>query len=308
MAAIKPLPAVLQKIAIDELNEIPTRIPDDLKALKLWIEQKPHLKARMDDQFLIQFLRGCKYSMEKAKGKIISFYTLKTNFPHIFGIYDLDNKKLREFTRLGCVAPLPTPLNDNGCRLIMCHCNYNPNEFQIEEIYHPALVMYEILAIDDPYAGICGVITIIDMSKVTMAHIMQANVIFVKAVITYMEKCQTLRIKSICFVNIPSVAHSFFKMFMPLLSEKLRQRIFLFANLEELQQHIPLKYLPEYYGGENGTMEDHIKGLESKFDEYRDFFKGNANYGADETLRHGETSDLDGLFGVGGSFRKLEVD
>ncbi|XP_073813189.1 alpha-tocopherol transfer protein-like [Musca autumnalis] len=308
MAEIKPLPAVLQKIAIDELNEVPSRIPEDLETFKLWIEQQPHLKARMDDQFLIQFLRGCKYSMEKAKGKIERFYTLKTKFPHILGIYDLDNKKLRQLNRLGCVVPLPTPLNENGCRLIMCNFNYNPNEYQIEEIFHPGIAMYEIFTIDDPYASICGIITIVDMSKVTMAHLMQANAIFLKAVVTYMEKSLPLRIKSLCFVNIPSMAHSFFKMLLPLFSEKLRQRIFLFANLEELQQHIPRKYLPEYYGGENGTMEEHIKALESKFDEYRDFFKENAKYGTDESLRCGETSDVDNLFGVGGSFRKLEVD
>ncbi|XP_061393113.1 alpha-tocopherol transfer protein-like [Musca vetustissima] len=308
MAHIKPLNSILQKIANEELFEVPTRISEDLEALKLWIGQQPHLKSRTDDQFLIQFLRGCKYSLERAKEKIDRYYTLKTKFPHIMGIYDVDNERFRQITRLGCIAPLPIPLNDTGCRLVMNHFNYNPEECTAEEMAHVGIAIYELFTIDDPYAGICGIVTIIDMSKVTMAHVLQANPIFLKTMVTFFEKSLPLRIKAIYFVNIPKIASSFFKLLLPLFSEKLRQRIFLYPTLEELKKYIPLKYLPEYYGGENGSMEDHIRALESKFDEYRQFFKENANYGTDESLRQGGSANIDELFGVGGAFRKLEVD
>ncbi|XP_061393114.1 uncharacterized protein LOC133328573 [Musca vetustissima] len=254
MSQIKPLPSTLQCVAIEELFEIPSRIPDDLQALKLWIEQQAHLTARTDDQFLLQFLRGCKYSMERAKEKIERFYTMKIKFPETLGVYDLNNERFRQVARLGCVAPLPIPLNGDGCRLVMGHFNYNPEEYRVEEIYHVGSAMYEIFTIDDPYACICGIINIDDMSR-------------------------------------------------------LRKRIFICSTLEDLKQHIPLKYLPEYYGGENGTMEQHIKALEVKFDEYREYFQENVNYGVNESLRQEEeSSDVDKLFGLGGSFRKLEVD
>lgn len=101
MAQIKPLPPHLQKIAEEELYEVPSRIPEDLEALKLWIKQQPHLKTRTNDQFLIQFLRGCKYSLERAKEKINLFYTLKTKFPNMLGAYDVDDDKFRRIQRLG---------------------------------------------------------------------------------------------------------------------------------------------------------------------------------------------------------------
>lgn len=103
MVQIKPLPVELQKVANDELGEIPSRIPEDLTTLKLWIQQQPHLHARTDDQFLIQFLRGCKYSLEKAKEKIDHFHALRNKCPDLFGVYDVDDEKLREIILLGYV-------------------------------------------------------------------------------------------------------------------------------------------------------------------------------------------------------------
>lgn len=99
MAQIKPLTPELQKIAETELGEIPARVNSDLQALKEWLERQPHLKARTDDQFLIQFLRGCKYSLEKAKEKLDCLYTLKTKFPEEFNVEDVTNKRFRNLFR-----------------------------------------------------------------------------------------------------------------------------------------------------------------------------------------------------------------
>lgn len=66
--------------------------------------------------------------------------------------------------------------------------------------------------------------------------------------------------------------------------------------------------MPKEYGGENGSIEESIAELNKKLDEYREYFKANAQYGTDEKLRPGRPVDFDQLFGVQGSFRKLEVD
>lgn len=93
MAAIRPLSAELQKIAIGELNEVPQRVSEDIAALREWIEKQPHLRARTDDQFLVSFLRGCKYSLEKAKSKIDYFYTIRTMLPDIFANNTMSDAK-----------------------------------------------------------------------------------------------------------------------------------------------------------------------------------------------------------------------
>lgn len=100
MAKVRPLSADLQKVAIEELNEDPARVESDIEALKTWIEQQPHLKARTDDQFLLAFLRGCKFSLEKAKSKIDKYYMLRSKFPDLFRL-NLEDPKYLEIIRQG---------------------------------------------------------------------------------------------------------------------------------------------------------------------------------------------------------------
>lgn len=80
------------------------------------------------------------------------------------------------------------------------------------------------------------------------------------------------------------------------------------SNLDKLYEKIPLKYWPKEYGGENGSIPEIIAEWEQKFLSYRDYFIEDAKYGTDEELRTGKPIDFDNLFGMEGSFRKLNVD
>lgn len=101
MENIKTLPSDLQKVAESELGEVPSRIPSDLQILRTWLDQQPHLKARQDGQFLLQYLRGCKFSLEKAKSKIDLFYTLKTKFPDFCNVTNVNEERFRKMFNLG---------------------------------------------------------------------------------------------------------------------------------------------------------------------------------------------------------------
>lgn len=101
MTHIKPLSAELQKIANEEFNEVPSRISKDLHKLKLRIQRQPHLKARLDDQFLVQFLRFCKYNLEQATEKLDYFYTFKSLYPDISNAVDVDSVKFRRIHNMG---------------------------------------------------------------------------------------------------------------------------------------------------------------------------------------------------------------
>ncbi|XP_061395797.1 clavesin-2-like [Musca vetustissima] len=309
MAQIKPLTAELQKIAIDELGEVPERIPEDLLALKTWIRQQPHLRARDDDQFLIQFLRGCKYSLEKAKVKLDLYFSLRTKYPEMLAVYDVDDAKFKEVFHLGCFTLLPTPLNENGPRILFYQYNYDATKMTIEEMYNPTSAMLELTILTDPYAGIHGLVYIFDMAKATTRHILQLTPNVCKRAVTYLEKSLPLRVRGVYFINVPNAALRIVKFITSLCSEKIQKKIYVLGHsVMDLTQYIPLKYLPIDYGGENGLLRDLNRQYFKRFEQYRDYFRENAQYGTDESLRVGENFDLDGLYGVGGSFRQLVVD
>lgn len=103
MAQLRPLNPELAEIARKDLNEVPSRIPSDLEALREWIKKEPHLKARTDDQFLIAFLRYCKYSLESAKKRIDYFYTYKSSAKDLIKSRRIDDKII-DIARSGWVS------------------------------------------------------------------------------------------------------------------------------------------------------------------------------------------------------------
>ncbi|XP_075168519.1 alpha-tocopherol transfer protein-like [Haematobia irritans] len=309
MAKLRPLPDELKEIACKELGEDPSRIEDDLQALKTWIEQQPHLRARTDDQFLIQFLRGCKYSLEKAKAKIDLFFALKSKYPEMLCPTDVDEPRFRELYNLGCYTLLPIPLNGNGPRIMVYRFNYNADKYTNEEIYYPSSAIFELAMLNDPYAGVNGFVCIFDFSQGSAKHFLQISPNVLKKIVSFMEKSMPLRIRVGYFINAPPAAQAFFKLLRMLVSEKLRQRIIIVgSDPRELVEYIPLRYLPKDYGGDNGYLNEITQDFGKTLELHRQYFKDNANYGTNESLRPGNPVDLDGLFGVGGSFRKLVVD
>ncbi|XP_013105393.2 clavesin-2 [Stomoxys calcitrans] len=309
MVNVAPLNPELQKIANEELGEVATRISEDLNALREWIKHQPHLKPRQDDQFLIQFLRGCKYSLEKAKDKLDLHFSLKTKYPEMLNVTNVDEPKFREVHNLGCFLELPIPINGCGPRIVVFRFNYPTNKYSIDDIFQPGCAVHELMLLKDPYACICGLSYIVDFGLATASHYMQMTPNFCKKMVSFLEKSMPYRIKSVYYINVTPAAQQFFKILFPFLSEKLRQRIkVLGQDMQELYQYIAPKYLPKDYGGELASLSELAADYNKVWDAHRDFFKENANCGSDESLRPGKPLDIDGLFGVGGSFRKIVVD
>lgn len=72
---------------------------------------------------------------------------------------------------------------------------------------------------------------------------------------------------------------------------------------------MPLKYFPKEYGGENGSIPELVADFENTFMKYRDYMReSETKYGTNEKMRPGEPINFENLFGMEGSFRKLNVD
>lgn len=101
MINIRPLTPALAALAEKDLNETPERLASDLSSLKEWIRQSPHLRVRTDDQFLVTFLRGCKYNLEKVKQKFDLYHTVRSFMPEVMMNRDPLDERLQSIIRLG---------------------------------------------------------------------------------------------------------------------------------------------------------------------------------------------------------------
>lgn len=80
-------------------------------------------------------------------------------------------------------------------------------------------------------------------------------------------------------------------------------------NLESFDKIIPAEILPNELGGKAGPlMELHNKQVK-KLESYRDWFlEEQDNCRVDESKRAGKGRTATDLFGVEGSFKKLDID
>lgn len=101
MSNIRPLSQTLQRKVVHELNEEPGNIDRKLDELRRWLLRVPHLRARLDDQFLISFLRATKHNVQRAVEKIEMFYTCRTSLPELMMNRDPLDPKILEIVRLG---------------------------------------------------------------------------------------------------------------------------------------------------------------------------------------------------------------
>lgn len=80
------------------------------------------------------------------------------------------------------------------------------------------------------------------------------------------------------------------------------------SNLESLYEHVPQKFLPKEYGGENGSIEEIVERDVQNLLNYREYLLEEKQYGTNEKLRIGKPIDIETTFGMEGSFRSLNVD
>lgn len=119
MANVRKLSQTLLRKAVEEMNEDTVTIDRDLDELRRWLHVIPHLRARLDDQFLITFLRSSKYNIERAMRKVEMFYTCRTSLPELMMNRDPLDPSILEIIRLGIGLPLPLTDRPDSPRVIL---------------------------------------------------------------------------------------------------------------------------------------------------------------------------------------------
>lgn len=100
---IREISPELAQVAQRDFQESPEKINSSLDEIRQWLKENPHVKPRSDDQFLVTFLRGCKYDMKVVKEKLESFYTVRTQLPEFFIDRNTKDERLCELLNAGSV-------------------------------------------------------------------------------------------------------------------------------------------------------------------------------------------------------------
>ncbi|KAM7344537.1 alpha-tocopherol transfer protein-like isoform 2-T2 [Cochliomyia hominivorax] len=284
---IRSLTEDLQKLANEKLNENEKDIENELKIFREWISQQAYLKSRTDDQFLIAFLRNCKYDLSQAQQKLINYYEGPQNNPDLLKRPKMEDERFRKLLKNGVVVNLPVPLRPLGPRVLLVRNGaFDPKEFTFAEVTQFRQLMQDILFLNDDIAVLSGIIYILDFGEVTASHYLQVSPSALKKVSQYLEEGVPLNLISNHFINTASGFASLYNLAKRFMPAKTQNKMFVYgANLEELYKIIPQDLLPQEYGGKAGNLQDLIDQWEQKVLSHLEYFKDNEKYRIDESLR-----------------------
>lgn len=153
-----------------------------------------------------------------------------------------------------------------------------------------------------------GAVFILDMNGCVFGHIKKINLMACKKFITYIQDAIPVRLKAIHIINTLPFLDIILGMLKPLMKKELYDLIKLHPTLDTLYPHVPQEVLPREYGGTADSIQEiHEKTIEQLLDNV-EFFKQHENQKTDETKRVGKAVTASELFGVEGTFKKLDID
>lgn len=307
--AVRQLTPELEERAKKELGEDPARRQEDINAIKTWLSKQGHLNANTEDQWILTFLRGCKFSLERTKEKIDSYYTFRTLLPEFFTNRDPMLPEMQEILNLGICFPLPHP-DPKGRKIFLMRVgNYDPAKIKLQDIMKLNYINMDITLREDDRPIICGDVLIMDMRGVTLGHLAQVQPSLLKRASTVYQDAYPVRPQGMHYVYAPSSFESILGLIKSFMKEKLRKRLSVHGNnIDNLYKEIPQKCLPTEYGGEAGSIAELAAAWKTKVESHRDWLLADEQRRSDEKKRPGRPKSTDAIFGVEGSFRKLDFD
>ncbi|KAB0798078.1 hypothetical protein PPYR_09071 [Photinus pyralis] len=309
---VRPLPQELQRIAENELNEVSSRLTSDIQQIRDWINKQPHFNFEIGDQLLVSFLRCSKFSLERAKERLDRYFTIRTMAPEAFTNRDPLLPEMQAILEAGCILPLPKVANEYGPRIIVLRFsdNLNPNLMTIVNITKLSYMIQDILLREDDNAVISGILFWGYCKNFSSKYAVQLTPSNLQRHAVIEEKGFPFRMKGAYYSHLPQIFEALYNFLKFFGSEKLKQRMGLYSesNFEELFKKIPKDLLPEEFGGCNGSVKDLTVFWKDKVESYRDWFLKDENCKIDERLRPGTRKTSSEVFGLEGSFRKLDLD
>ncbi|XP_015513350.1 uncharacterized protein LOC107219599 [Neodiprion lecontei] len=279
----------------------------DLDILRDWSKKQPHLPHPISDGELILFLHRNYYQIEPTKPTIDAFHTVRTHAPDFCSNRDpLNSKNLREIMKvLGCV-PLPGATPEGWKMMLVTLLDHDPSRYAYVDAIKLLCMVLELWLFTE--GTVPGHVVIFDMTGVTMGHLVRISLTVMKKFLYYMQEALPMRLKHVHFINTSPIADVVLNMMKPFTKSELLNQFSLHTDLESFSKKIPTDVLPNEHGGKAGPLKNLWADELRKVEEHRAWFLEEDKRKVNENLRPGKAKNATDLFGVEGSFKKLDID
>ncbi|KAK4879829.1 hypothetical protein RN001_007975 [Aquatica leii] len=298
---VRALSKPLQLKSEQELNELSNRVKSDIEYIRRWLKQQLHLNANLDDQFILTFLRGCKFNYKITKEKIECFYSTITLMPELFRNRDpLAHDIQHVLNTRHFWLPLPKSSDPLAPRILY----YSGEPFDASKkidlfpIIKTILIVMDILLHEDDSFIVNGYCVIHYLNGFTSNHLSQLPITLLKNLYTCFIKRYPLRLKQFHFMNVRSSIYVMYNLLKPFVSEKIRSRVCFHQTLERIHDFFSKAELPIELGGESYCIESVLDEWKDKIAKHRNWLIEHERFGTDESKRIEKVNYNPEMFGV----------
>ncbi|XP_045468478.1 alpha-tocopherol transfer protein-like [Harmonia axyridis] len=279
---------------------------EDIENLRSWVQKQPHLPELSELQYIL-FLQSTYYSNEQAKKAIENYFTVRTLCKELFRNGDIFNPGIQMALDVAVISILPRS-DPNGYKVVFMRL-LDTNLDKYHFVDH--LRMFDMLiTLKMHLQGTNeGINLLFDLEGVSFGHLLRLSPVLAHKYLYYLQEGLPIRLKNIYVANAPYWIDKALAFFKPFLKKELYDAIHIHTDLESLYKVIPREIMPKDYGGEDV---DYVKVLAEKnrkiFEENEEFFKEQEKQITDESKRLEKLDNYSNIFGLDGTFRKLELD
>ncbi|XP_028178834.1 clavesin-2-like isoform X4 [Ostrinia furnacalis] len=203
------------------------------------------LPFRMDDSFLLRFLRATKFIVPKAHRLVVRYCAFRDQYPYLYK--DVDMWELVKVKDAYEGSMLDRP--DVGRLSIFRFGMWDPSEFPVEDLVRAGMLMMEI-GLRQPKLQVIGGTVIVDLEGITLRHVATLTPTVAYQIVGLLGLAMPCRLKACHFVNYSWIINTFIYLFKRFIPRKSWDKIHFHGyNLKSLQEHIDPECLPVRYGG-----------------------------------------------------------
>nr|XP_018914282.1 PREDICTED: alpha-tocopherol transfer protein-like isoform X1 [Bemisia tabaci] len=294
-------PSHAQLRRMKELYQDPRKTRRDVDEIRKWVSNQPHLPKVTDDKFIENFLFGCKYDVQKTKTMMDRYFCVRGEKKHFFEGRDPSAPDIAQSFEVVYSIPMPE-LTPEGYRVITVGLlDGDPHKFSFLSLIRRNLMMVDYGLTQD---SAIGMIAVADCSKMSLRHLGQLSVTYMKDYLYCSLDAAPLRVQDIHLVNMPSFYGTFVSLLTRFLPKQLQERVHQHGTIEELHDYVPKRVLPVELGGDGPSVKDLNESWHKFLIANKEWFLTEGSKKADLNVKQEENPTYNGhWYSFGGIFR-----
>jgi len=279
---------------------------EDILALREWLKSQPHLPS-ITELELILFLNSCNFSNEATKTCIDNYYTVRKHCPEFFAARNPCQADLKFLMNVITMFPLPKQTPEG---YTVYYSGINDSDTDKYHLNNVVKLFDMMVSFDLKEKGaVPGHLIIVDLNNFTLGHMMKMSIVSIKKYLFFLQEALPVSLKGLHYVNAVPFMDKLLALFKPFMKKELLDMLQIHSGKNEtLFNIVPKDCLPNELGGSVGTLRDLHNEFYNKLCKNEKFFAEEESAVVDENLRPGKPKNVGEIFGVEGTFKKLDID